>query len=161
VPEDAVRSKTVSRPVLPAICDLQGDFQKLQGEPIRWHSNFVMVSRGCKGFSLLSEQGAFFGICREEQRGIASGGRVGADSTSHSSGAAGEGGVWRHARQRKFRERTVSLGIRGAFWCRLSTAAIARGKPFNASSEHFIVGTQGKDMPAAMRPTQGHHGGRR
>jgi len=34
VAEDAVRSKTVSRPVLPAICDLQGDFQKLQGQPI-------------------------------------------------------------------------------------------------------------------------------
>jgi hypothetical protein len=32
--EDAVRSETVSRAVLPAICDLQGDFQKLQGEPI-------------------------------------------------------------------------------------------------------------------------------
>ena len=30
--DDAVRSETVSRPVLPAICDLQGDFQKLQGE---------------------------------------------------------------------------------------------------------------------------------
>jgi hypothetical protein len=85
VAEDAVRGKTVSRPVLPAICDLQGDFQKLQGEPIRWHSNFVIVSICCKGFSLLSEQGAFFGICREEQRGIASGGRVGADYTSHSS----------------------------------------------------------------------------
>ena len=30
--DDAVRIETVSRPVLPAICDLQGDFQKLQGE---------------------------------------------------------------------------------------------------------------------------------
>jgi hypothetical protein len=30
----AVRSETVSRAHLPAICDLQGDFQKLQGEPI-------------------------------------------------------------------------------------------------------------------------------
>jgi hypothetical protein len=49
----------------------------LQGEPIRWHSNFVMVSRCCKGFSLFREQGAFFGICREEQRGIANGCRVG------------------------------------------------------------------------------------
>src|SRR6266545_6846374 len=82
--EDAVRSETVSRPVLAAICDLQGDFQKLQGELIRCLSNFVMVSRCCRGFSLLREQGAFFGICREEQRGIANGGRVGADSTSHS-----------------------------------------------------------------------------
>jgi len=76
VAEDAVRSETVSRPVLAAICDLQGDFQKLQGELIRCLSNFVMVSRCCKGFSLLREQGAFFGICREEQRGIANGGRV-------------------------------------------------------------------------------------
>jgi hypothetical protein len=38
-------------------------------------------------------------------------------------GAASEGGVWRHARQRNFGERTVSLGIRGAFW----------GKPFDGS----------------------------
>jgi hypothetical protein len=81
VAEDAVRSEMVSRPVLAAICDLQGDFQKLQGELIRCLSNFVMVSRCCNGFSLLREQGAFFGICREEQRGIANGGRVGADST--------------------------------------------------------------------------------
>ena len=32
--EDAVRRETVSRADLPAIFDLQGDFQKLQGEPI-------------------------------------------------------------------------------------------------------------------------------
>jgi hypothetical protein len=38
---------------------------------------------------------------------------------------------------------------------------LQRGKPFNVSSEHHIVGTQGKDMPAAMRPTQDHHGSRR
>ena len=31
VAEDAVRSETVSRAALPAICDLQGEFQKLQG----------------------------------------------------------------------------------------------------------------------------------
>ena len=85
-------AKRFSRPVLPAICDLQGDFQKLQGEAIRWHSNFVMVSRGCKGFSLLSEQGAFFGICREEQRGIASGGRVWRRFLFALVGAASEGG---------------------------------------------------------------------
>jgi hypothetical protein len=29
---------------------------------------------------------------------------------------------------------------------------LQRGKLFNVSSEHFIVGTRGKDMPAAMRP---------
>jgi hypothetical protein len=33
VAEDAVRSETFSRRDLPAICDLQGDFRKLQGEP--------------------------------------------------------------------------------------------------------------------------------
>jgi hypothetical protein len=49
VAENGVRSETVSRPVLPAICDLQGDFQKLQEEPIRCPSNFVMVSISCKG----------------------------------------------------------------------------------------------------------------
>ena len=48
VAEDGVRSETVSRPVLPAICDLQGDFQKLQGQPIRCLSNFVMASICCK-----------------------------------------------------------------------------------------------------------------
>jgi hypothetical protein len=26
------------------------------------------------------------------------------------------------------------------------------------SSDHHIIGIQGKDMPAAMRPTQDHHG---
>jgi hypothetical protein len=39
VADDAVRSETVSRPVLPAICDLQGDFQKLQGEPFPFFQN--------------------------------------------------------------------------------------------------------------------------
>jgi hypothetical protein len=34
VAEDAVRGETVSRADLPAICNLQGDFQKLQGAPI-------------------------------------------------------------------------------------------------------------------------------
>jgi hypothetical protein len=32
VAEDAVRSETVSPAVLPAICDLQGDLHKVQGE---------------------------------------------------------------------------------------------------------------------------------
>jgi hypothetical protein len=34
VAEDAVRSEMVSGPNLPAICDLQGHFRKLQGDPI-------------------------------------------------------------------------------------------------------------------------------
>jgi hypothetical protein len=42
--EDAVRSKTVSARLFPAICDLQGDFQKLQGEPVHWLSNLPMLS---------------------------------------------------------------------------------------------------------------------
>jgi hypothetical protein len=60
--EYAVRSEMVSRAALPAICDLQGDFQKLQGEPIRWLRNLPIISRGRKELSLLAEQGAFFGI---------------------------------------------------------------------------------------------------
>jgi hypothetical protein len=39
-------------------------------------SSFLMVSRGWKEFSRPEEQGEIFGYCREEQRGIANGGRV-------------------------------------------------------------------------------------
>jgi hypothetical protein len=77
VAEDAVRSETVSPAVLPAICDLQGDLHKVQGEADPLSVKFVMVPRYCREFSLLREQGAYFGICREEQRGIANGCRVG------------------------------------------------------------------------------------
>jgi hypothetical protein len=62
VAEDAVRSETVSRAGLPAICDLQGDFQKLQAEPILCPSSFLMFLRCWKEFSRAKEQGAFFGI---------------------------------------------------------------------------------------------------
>jgi hypothetical protein len=72
--------------IFPAICDLQGDFQKLQGEPIQLPATFTMISMGLKQCSWPKEQGAFFGFagksrehfwyCREEQRGIANGGRV-------------------------------------------------------------------------------------
>jgi hypothetical protein len=59
--------------IFPAICDLQGDFQKLQGEPILLPASFLMVSMGSREFSRLrsrehflvlqgKEQGAFFGI---------------------------------------------------------------------------------------------------
>jgi hypothetical protein len=34
---DAVGSEKVSPAALPAICDLQGDFQKLQGERVHCH----------------------------------------------------------------------------------------------------------------------------
>jgi hypothetical protein len=49
-----------------------------------------------------------------------------------------------------------SLGIRGASWC--NGSGCSGGKPFNVSSDHHIIGIQGKDMAAAMRPTQDHHG---
>src|SRR5688572_23892601 len=39
-------------------------------------SSFLMVLRCWKEFSRPKEQGEIFGCCREEQRGIASGGRV-------------------------------------------------------------------------------------
>ena len=61
--EDAVRSERVSVGAdLPAICDLQGDFQKLQGELILCLSSSLMFLRDCKEFSRAKEQGAFFGI---------------------------------------------------------------------------------------------------
>jgi hypothetical protein len=73
VAEDAVRGETVSRADLPAICNLQGDFQKLQGEPILCLSNLLMIPRCCKEFSRPKEQGALlgvagraFGYCRED-----------------------------------------------------------------------------------------------
>ena len=46
--EDAVRSETVSRADLPAICDLQGDFQELQRERSYFLANFLMFLRCCK-----------------------------------------------------------------------------------------------------------------
>jgi hypothetical protein len=46
---------------------LQGDFQKLQGEPIRLLSNFVMVSICWKESPDLKEQGVFFPIAGKEQ----------------------------------------------------------------------------------------------
>src|SRR3977135_3356325 len=61
--EDAVRSERGAVGAdLPAICDLQGDFQKLQGELILCLSSSLMFLRDCKEFSRAKEQGAFFGI---------------------------------------------------------------------------------------------------
>jgi hypothetical protein len=63
VAEDAVRSEPVSPGASPLpIAILQGDFQKWQGEPMRSCHISLMVSRCCKEFSLLREQGAFFDI---------------------------------------------------------------------------------------------------
>ena len=42
--EDAVSGELVSAGGFPAICDLQGDFQIMQGEPILTLSNFIMLS---------------------------------------------------------------------------------------------------------------------
>jgi hypothetical protein len=47
--EDAVRSETVS-PV-DQFCDLQGDFQKLQREPILLPASSLIVSRSWKELS--------------------------------------------------------------------------------------------------------------
>jgi hypothetical protein len=49
---------------------LQGDFQKLQGEPIRFLSDFAMVSKCCKEVSLPREQGAFFDIAGKSSVGL-------------------------------------------------------------------------------------------
>jgi hypothetical protein len=66
VAEDAVRSETVSRPDLPAICDLQGDFRKMQGEPILIPVNLLMVSIAWKKFSRPQGAGRDCGCCRED-----------------------------------------------------------------------------------------------
>jgi hypothetical protein len=42
--EDAVSGEPVSAGVVPAICDLQGDFQIMQGEPILIPPDFTMLS---------------------------------------------------------------------------------------------------------------------
>jgi hypothetical protein len=71
----------------------------------------------------------FFGICREKQRGIANGGRVGADF--HFALVGLKEGVWRQgpaARLPALRLRTVRKESGNAFWCRPSTAAIAAGQ---------------------------------
>jgi hypothetical protein len=131
VADDAVRSETVSRPVLPAICDLQGDFQRMQGELVRFLSNFVIVSRCCKEFSLLREQGAFLvfaGKSSVELRMVAGLAQVLIRPRRRRS----EGGVWRHPRRRNFRDcppgrlHTVSLGIRGASGAGLRRQRFAR-----------------------------------
>src|SRR5215208_6674377 len=65
--EDAVRRETVSRADLPAIFDLQGDFQKLQGEPIllpvSFSNNFKILERVLPDLRsrehFWKEQGAF------------------------------------------------------------------------------------------------------
>jgi hypothetical protein len=68
VAEDAVGSETVFAATnLPAICELQGDFQKLQGEPIRFLPNFITISICWKESPDLKEQGAFFPIAGKEQ----------------------------------------------------------------------------------------------
>jgi hypothetical protein len=94
VAEDAVRSKTVSARLFPAICDLQGDFQKLQGEPVHWLSNLPMLSSVWREFSLLSEQRAFFRIAGKSSEGL----RMVAGSVSQiplrQSLAPQRGGVW-------------------------------------------------------------------
>src|SRR6266481_5502755 len=64
---DAKRSRG---PDLPAICDLQGDFQKLQGEPILLLPTFLMVSKSWKEFSRHKEQGAFLVLQGKEQGGF-------------------------------------------------------------------------------------------
>src|SRR6266478_1420467 len=56
---DAKRSRG---PDLPAICDLQGNLQKLQGEPILLLPSFLMVSRSWKEFSRTQGAGSIFGI---------------------------------------------------------------------------------------------------
>jgi hypothetical protein len=85
MPSEAKRSRGA---VVPAICDLQGDFQKLQGEPILCLSSFLMFLRCWKEFSRAKEQGAFFWYCREEQRGIANGSRVGARAKARLNAGA-------------------------------------------------------------------------
>jgi hypothetical protein len=66
VAEDPVRSEKVSGADLPAICDLQGDFQKLQGEPVLLLSSFLMVSLSWKEFSLPLRSREHFLDCRED-----------------------------------------------------------------------------------------------
>jgi hypothetical protein len=62
-------------PLLPAICDLQGDFQKLQGEPVlryEIHQFLQWLMR----YTYFCGAGSIFAICREEQREIAKCSRV-------------------------------------------------------------------------------------
>ena len=56
-----------------AICDLQGDFQKLQGEPILFRQSFLMFLRCWNELSRPKEQGEIFGIAGKSSVGIANG----------------------------------------------------------------------------------------
>src|SRR6266545_3310320 len=84
VAEDAVRSETVSPGRISlqfAICrEIFRNYRESQSVPCQ---NFLMISRGSYEFSLAQGAGRGFeycregfGNCREEQRGIANGGRV-------------------------------------------------------------------------------------
>jgi hypothetical protein len=52
--------------IFPAICDLQGDFRKMQGEPILFPVNLLMVSIAWKKFSRPQGAGRDCGCCRED-----------------------------------------------------------------------------------------------
>jgi hypothetical protein len=133
--EDAVRSKTVSARLFPAICDLQGDFQKLQREPVQWLSNFPMLSTVWREFSLLSEQRAFFRIAGKSSEGL----RMVAGSVSQiplrrssapqlraADGARCAASEFRHLPVPETAYRLA--GNKGRFWCTPSTVEIAGAK---------------------------------
>jgi hypothetical protein len=52
--------------IFPAICDLQGDFRKMQGEPILTPVDLLMVSITWKKFSRPQGAGRDCGCCRED-----------------------------------------------------------------------------------------------
>jgi hypothetical protein len=52
--------------IFPAICDLQGDFRKMQGEPILTPANLLMVSIAWNKFSRAQGAGRDCGCCRED-----------------------------------------------------------------------------------------------
>jgi hypothetical protein len=77
------RSETVSRPDLSGFAICREIFRNCrESDPLP-----AKFPHGFKTLSLFEEQGAFYWFCREEQRGMANGSRVGfADYTSALAG---------------------------------------------------------------------------
>jgi hypothetical protein len=104
--EDAVRSETVSRADLPAIYDLQGDFQKLQGEPILLPVKFPNDSRCCKSTRDVRSREKFLDIAGKSSVEL----RMVAGWARGQAGAECRAQIRRHHARERARRRVVDPG---------------------------------------------------
>jgi hypothetical protein len=80
--EDAVKSETVSPAGSPCNLRFAGRFSEIAGRADLFPVKFLNSFRTLGGVLPTQGAGSIFWYCREEQRGIANGSRVGADSAS-------------------------------------------------------------------------------